>query len=278
MVLELKQIAHIETPFSTKFGVPRQAGLVEARCRVVFEPEFRVAEAVRGLEGFDYVWLLWGFHLNRRQDGETSRRQDGETTGPEDLKSGSQEVLKTDSWSPTVRPPRLGGNKRVGVFATRSPNRPNPIGLSSVKLLSIESDPKVGTVLIVSGADLVDGTPIYDIKPYITYADSHADARSGFAPAAGKLLTVVDPSNCLAALPQEVAEGLRQTLAQDPRPHYQEDDERVYGMGYDGFEVKFRVAGGRVTVVDVGAGFDTRPRQPQAAATPSNLEGELDGV
>ena len=251
MVLVLKQIAHIETPYTTKFGVPRQAGLVEARCRVVFEPEFRVPEAVRGLEGFDYVWLLWGFHLNRRQDGETSRLRDGETSGAQDLKSRSLEDLKSATWSPTVRPPRLGGNKRVGVFASRSPFRPNPVGLSSVRLLSVETDPKVGTVLVVSGADLVDGTPIYDIKPYVTYADSHADARSGFAPAAGALLKVEDPTDCLSALPQEVAEGLRQTLAQDPRPHYQEDDERVYGMGYDGYEVKFRVAEGRVSIVFV---------------------------
>lgn len=218
--IELKQIAHIETPFSTKFGVPRQAGLVETRCRVVFEPEYRVAEAVRGLEGFDYVWLLWGFHLNE------------ELTG----------------FKPTVRPPRLGGNKRVGVFATRSPNRPNPVGLSSVRLLAVEEGP----VLVVEGADLVDGTPIYDIKPYVTYADSHAGARSGFAAEAPQaLLRVEDPQGVLAALPDEVALPLRQTLAQDPRPHYQDDPGRVYGMNYGGYEVKFRVDGDTAVIVSV---------------------------
>ena len=223
MELELRQIAHVETPFRTKFGVPRQAGLVETPCRVIFEPEFRVAEAVRGLEGFDYVWLLWGFHLN-----------------------------PSTPWSPTVRPPRLGGNKRVGVFATRSPFRPNPVGLSSVKLLNVSVEPGLGPVLTVAGADLVDGTPIYDIKPYITYADSHEGARSGFASEApGKVLKVCDPEGCLSKMPAEEAEGLRQALAQDPRPHYQDDPERVYGLEYGGYEVKFRIADGEVEIISV---------------------------
>ena len=148
--MQLKQIAHIEGPYETKFGVPRQAGLAECRARVVFEPEYRVAEALRGLEGFDYVWLLWGFHLNGRQE-----------------------------WSPTVRPPRLGGNKRVGVFATRSPYRPNAVGLSSVRLMEVTVDAQKGPVLVVEGADLVSGTPIYDIKPYLAYADSHPEALGG---------------------------------------------------------------------------------------------------
>lgn len=226
MVLELNQIAHIETPFKTKFGVPRQAGLLEVPCRVVFEPEFRVAEAVRGLEGFDYVWLLWGFHLNGRKVEET--------------------------WSPTVRPPRLGGNKRVGVFATRSPYRPNPIGLSSVKLLNVSMEEGLGPVLTVAGADLVDGTPIYDIKPYVAYADSHEGARSGFAGEAPReVLTVTDPQGLLARMPEAEADALRQSLAQDPRPHYQDDPARVYGMSFGDWEVKFRVSDGTAEIVEV---------------------------
>lgn len=218
--MELITIAHIECPYATKFGVPRQAGLVESRARVVFEPDYRVAEAVRGLEGFDYVWLLWGFHLNGRQE-----------------------------WSPTVRPPRLGGNKRVGVFATRSPYRPNAVGLSSVRLVGVESDGGRGPVLVVEGADLVDGTPIYDIKPYIAYADSHPDARSGFAqeaPAAA--LDVDDPRGLLASLPAAMATALRQSLAQDPRPHYQDDPDRRYAMLFGDWEVKFFVAGKTLTI------------------------------
>ena len=219
--MELKQIAHIETPYATKFGVPRQAGLAAGWARVVFEPEYRVAEAVRGLEGFDYVWLLWGFHLNGRQQ-----------------------------WSPTVRPPRLGGNKRVGVFATRSPYRPNAVGLSSVRLVAVENDPHEGMVLVVEGADLVDGTPIYDVKPYIAYADSHPDARSGFASEApGEALRVDDPQGLLAPLPGTLAQGLRQSLALDPRPHYQDDPGRSYGMLFGGYEVKFHVDG-KVLIID----------------------------
>lgn len=214
----LKQIAHIETPFKEKFGVPRQAGLVDYEARVVFEPEYRVAEAVRGLDEFDYVWLIWGFHLAEREE-----------------------------WSPTVRPPRLGGNRRVGVFATRSPFRPNAIGLSSVRLLRIEAGP----VLVVSGADLVDGTPIYDIKPYLPYADSHPDARSGFAQQAPKSLEVVDDHGLLLQLPEGEREALRNSLALDPRPHYQNDAQRVYAMPFDKWEVRFRVNDGFVEVVDV---------------------------
>ena len=224
MDLNLKQIAHIETPFTTKFGVPRQAGLAVSTGRVVFEPQFRVAEAVRGLEGFDYVWLLWGFHLNGHTD-----------------------------WTPTVRPPRLGGNKRVGVFATRSPYRPNAVGLSSVRLRSVSFDPQHGPLLTVEGADLVDGTPIYDIKPYLPYADSHPDARSGFAVGApGAVLKVVD-GGCLDAVPSALRDGLRQSLAQDPRPHYQDDPTRVYAMLFGGFEVRFRVDGGVLEVLSAVA-------------------------
>ena len=235
MELVLKQIGHIESPFGTKFGVPRQAGLVEAPCRVVFEPEFRVPEAVRGLEGFDYVWLLWGFHLNSRKVVE------------------SKSLREVEDWSPTVRPPRLGGNKRGGVFATRSPFRPNPIGLSSVKLLGVSVEEGVGPVLTVAGADLVDGTPIYDVKPYIAYADSHEGARSGFAAEAPRsVLEVSDPTGALDSLAPASAEALRQSLAQDPRPHYQDDPQRVYAMIFEGREVKFRVREGVAEIVAVG--------------------------
>lgn len=214
----MKQIAHIETAYKSKFGVPRQAGLVEGEARVVFEPEYRVAEAVRGLEEFDYVWLIWQFHLAERE-----------------------------KWSPTVRPPRLGGNKRVGVFATRSPFRPNPVGLSSVRLLRIDPGP----VLVVAGADLVDGTPIYDIKPYIAYADSHPDARCGFAQEAPKTLEVVDDHGLLLQLPEDKRKELVESLRLDPRPHYQHDPQRLYTMPYDRWEVLFRVTDGTVEIHDI---------------------------
>ena len=214
----MKAIAHIETPFKEKFGVPRQAGLVDYEARVVFEQEYRVAEAVRGLEDFDYLWLIWQFHLAEREE-----------------------------WSPTVRPPRLGGNKRVGVFATRSPFRPNSIGLSSVRLLRIEPGP----VLVVSGADLVNGTPILDIKPYISYADSHPEARSGFAIDAPERLEVVVPQDIACHLPQALLQPLVDTIAQDPRPHYQQDPDRQYALLFDRYEVRFRVDGGTATILTV---------------------------
>ena len=215
----MKQIAHIETAYKSKFGVPRQAGLVEGEARVVFEPEYRVAEAVRGLEEFDYVWLIWQFHLAERQE-----------------------------WSPTVRPPRLGGNKRVGVFATRSPFRPNPIGLSCVRLLRIEPGP----VLVVQGADLVDGTPVYDIKPYLPYADSHPDARGGFATAApSAALTVEDPEGLLMTIPFNLRDALCQSLSQDPRPHYQDNPDRIYAMLFDRWEVRFCVKDNKLTIISL---------------------------
>lgn len=215
-------IAHIETVYKTKFGVPRQAGLVDVQSRIVFEPEYRVPEAVRGLEEFEYVWLIWGFHLAERQ-----------------------------RWSPTVRPPRLGGNKRVGVFATRSPFRPNPIGLSSVRLVGVAVEPKLGPVLTVVGADLVDGTPIYDIKPYLAYADSHPDARSGFAQEAPPMLGVDDPQGLLDSLTPDERSAVVSTLALDPRPHYQDDPHRVYAMLIASREVKFRVDGQRAVIVSL---------------------------
>lgn len=217
-------IAKIRTDFPTKFGIPRQSGIVASlKGSIVFEPEYRDPEAVRGLEAFSHLWLIWEFSEAKR-----------------------------DSWSPTVRPPRLGGNTRKGVFATRSPFRPNPIGLSSVKLDRIEMDPQLGPVLHVSGADLMDGTPIYDIKPYIVYTDSHPEAVSGFAQKPTEyLLEVVFPEELLQQVPEEQKESLVTVLAHDPRPPYHDDPERVYGMAYAHLEVKFQVEGERLTVVEV---------------------------
>jgi len=214
-------IAHIHTDFATKFGVPRQSGLVnELESTVVFEPEYRNADALRGLDGFSHVWLVWVFDQALRE-----------------------------TWSPTVRPPRLGGNQRLGVFATRSPFRPNPIALSCVKLVGIEQTKEHGCVLHLRGADLMNGTPILDIKPYIPYADCHPDALGGFAAApAGETLEVVIPPELLRTIPENRREALRGVLAQDPRPHYQDDPSRIYGFGFAGMEVKFSVDGTVLTV------------------------------
>ena len=223
--MTLKVIAHIHTAFPTKFGIPRQSGLVDSlRGEVVFTPEYRNADAVRGLEDFSHIWLVWQF-------------------------SGAVR----DSWSPTVRPPRLGGNTRMGVFATRSPFRPNPLGLSSVKLEAIEHRPDVGPVLIVRGADLMDGTPIYDIKPYIPYADCHPDASEGFTGQTRMhLLQVEFPPTLMAQVPEADRDALTGVLASDPRPSYQHDPERVYGMEFAGLEVHFRVDGEVLTVTGIG--------------------------
>ena len=220
----MKVIARIHTDFPTKFGIPRQSGIIASlQGRIVFEPEYRNPEAVRGLEDFSYIWLLWEFSKAVR-----------------------------DTWSPTVRPPRLGGNVRKGVFATRSPFRPNPIGLSSVRLEKVDIDPKLGPVLYVSGVDLMDGTPIYDIKPYITYTDSHPDAVSGFASTPAEYLLEVDfPDNLLQKVPESQRESLIEVLAHDPRPQYQDDPERVYGMAFGGMEVKFKVEGIQLYVTEV---------------------------
>ena len=220
----MKVIAHIRSDFASKFGVPRQSGLVDAlEAAIVFEPEYRNPDAVRGMEGFSHLWLIWAFH---------------------------QAVRST--WSPTVRPPRLGGNARMGVFATRSPFRPNPIGLSSVRLDRVEITPDLGPVIYVRGADLVDGTPIFDIKPYLPYADSHPDAIGGFASApAGETLTVVIPPEQLEKVPESHREALRGVLAQDPRPHYQNDPERVYGFQFAGMEVRFSVVEQTLTVREI---------------------------
>lgn len=224
MALELKQVAHICSPFPTKFGIPRQSGLVDAlRATVVFEPEFRNADALRGLEGFSHLWLIWEFSAARR-----------------------------DGWSPTVRPPRLGGNARMGVFATRSPFRPNPLGLSCVRLEEIRQDAAHGTVLDVSGADLMDGTPIYDIKPYLPYADCKPEAVGGFAASGeGRLLTVQADEALLGGIPARTRAALLGVLAHDPRPSYQNDPARIYGMAFGGYEVRFSVDGETLTVRSV---------------------------
>ena len=221
---DMEIIARIRSPFAEKFGIPRQSGVVEElQATVVFEPAFQNPDAVRGLEGFSHVWLIWQF---------------------------SRAVRHT--WSPTVRPPRLGGNERMGVFATRSPFRPNAIGLSSVRLERIEFDRELGPVLHVSGADLMDGTPIFDIKPYLPYTDSHPEATGGFTDgAAMEPLTVDCPAELLERVAPEQRPGLLGVLASDPRPRYQDDPERVYGLTFAGRNVKFTVDGGRLTVLEV---------------------------
>ena len=218
----LKVIAHIRTDFKEKFGIPRQSGLIKGLMgRIVFEPEFQSPDALKGIEEFSYLWLLWEF-----------------------------EGVPTDRFNATVRPPRLGGNETKGVFATRSPFRPNPIGLSSVKLERIEETSE-GPVLIVSGIDMRDNTPIFDIKPYLPYADSHPDATDGFAGAVkDDELRVVFPKELLARFPESERENIVEILKQDPRPHYQEDPERIYGVTYAGINVRFKVNGSELTVIE----------------------------
>ena len=219
-VHEIKVIARIRSDFKTKFGIPRQSGLVEElTATVVFEPEFRNPDALRGLEGFSHLWLIW-------QCSECVR----------------------DDWAPTVRPPRLGGNTRLGVFATRSPFRPNSIGLSCVRILGLRADPALGTVIDVGGADLMDGTPIYDIKPYAPYADSHPEALGGFASTRPDVIPVSDPEGFLERLPADKRAAARGVLAHDPRPRYQDDGAREYGMDFAGYDLRFRVTDGVLTV------------------------------
>lgn len=220
-------IARIHTDFGSKFGVPRQSGVVpQLRATIVFEPEYRSPEALRGLEDFSHLWLIWHF---------------------------SQ--VKREGWSPTVRPPRLGGNTRMGVFATRSPYRPNPIGLSCVRLESIDLHTPQGPVITVSGADMMDGTPILDIKPYLSYTDSHPEAAGGFVADLGdRSLSVDCPPALLTPLPEDTRTALLAVLAHDPRPTYQQDPERIYGMRFAQWEVKFRVADGCLTVLDIVPG------------------------
>lgn len=222
--MELQVIARIHTELPEKFGVPRQSGLVpQLRGRVVFEPAFRNPDALRGLEEFSHIWLIWQF----------------------------SEAVRSD-WSPTVRPPRLGGNRRMGVFATRSPFRPNALGLSSVALEKIELDPVLGPVLHVAGVDLMDGTPIYDIKPYLAYTDSHPQARGGFTDGLAHQPLRVDCGEALLErLPEESRAGLVGVLAGDPRPRYQDDPQRVYGLSFAGYNVRFRVEGDVARVLDI---------------------------
>lgn len=220
----MKIIGHIHTDFPTKFGIPRQSGLVEElKGFITFEPEYRNPEAFRGLEEFSHIWLLWKFSKSEKEH-----------------------------WSATVKPPRLGGKKRMGVFATRSPYRPNDIGLSSVRLEKIEFDKKMGPVLHVAGADLMDGTPIYDIKPYIAYADSHPEATEGFAGGVKeKTLEVFFPEELLNRYPEEKRKAITAVLEQDPRPAYDTDETRIYGVEFAGFDVRFTVEGNLLTVKEL---------------------------
>lgn len=224
MEASIQAIARMKSDFPTKFGIPRQSGLVDAlESTIVFEPEFRNADALRGIEGFSHLWLIWQFSQAVRQ-----------------------------GWSPTVRPPRLGGNVRMGVFATRSPFRPNNLGLSCVRLLGVEETREYGTVLHVGGADLMDGTPIFDIKPYIPYGDAKPDALGGFTQGVGDILLTVDfPTSLLERIPENKWDALIGVLSHDPRPSYQSDPERVYGLTFGGWNVRFRVKDSNLTVVEV---------------------------
>lgn len=224
--VNLHVIARMKSDFPTKFGIPRQSGLVDTlRSTIIFEPEFRNPDALRGLEGFSHLWIIWHFSQSVRKD-----------------------------WSPTVRPPRLGGNARLGVFATRSPFRPNPLGLSSVKILGIEQTAEYGNVIHVAGADLMDGTPIFDIKPYIPYSDCHIDAAGGFTDAAADfILNVEFPPDLLQKIPEVKRQSLIGVLSHDPRPSYQNDPDRIYGLSFSGFDIRFLVRDSVLKVVDVVA-------------------------
>lgn len=224
MKAEIQAIARMKSDFPTKFGIPRQSGLVEElRSTIVFEPEFRNSDALRGIEGYSHLWLIWQFSAAVRQN-----------------------------WSPTVRPPRLGGNTRMGVFATRSPFRPNSLGLSCVRLLGVEETEEFGTVLRVGGADLMDGTPIFDIKPYIPYSDSFPEALGGFTDHARDfLLKVVFPEDLLDRVAPDTQQALIGVLSHDPRPSYQRDPERIYGLSFAGYNIRFMVKDVLLTVIDI---------------------------
>ena len=227
MEMKITPIAYIRTDFPEKFGIPRQPGVVESlKGRIVFEVEYRNPDMIRGLEEFSHLWLIWEFSKNLADDGSSK-------------------------FSPTVRPPRLGGNKRIGVFATRSPFRPNPLGLSVVKIDHVEQDTPEGPVIYVKGADMVDGTPIYDIKPYIPYADSIPDAKGGFTDNMEYKTLKVEWNNKTDDISEEMCYNIKKILENDPRPHYQNDPDRIYGMSYAGYEVKFKVEGDIATVLSV---------------------------
>ena len=224
MDINIKPIARMRSDFPSKFGIPRQSGLVQQlRSTIVFEPEFRNPDTLRGLEDFSHLWLIWQF----------------------------SEAVRTN-WSPTVRPPRLGGNTRMGVFATRSPFRPNNLGLSCVRLVGIEQTAAEGTVVHVAGADLMDGTPIFDIKPYIPYSDCYPDALGGFTSTAGDFLLKVEfPDQLLRRLPKDKQEAAKAVLSHDPRPSYQKDPDRIYGLPFAGFDIRFTVKEDTLTVCDI---------------------------
>lgn len=294
----IEPVAHFQSPFKTKFGIPRQAGLVSGlRGRIVFEPSFRSADAVRGLEGFDYLWLIWGFSSNRprpvtepvevTEPAEVTSRiersfpvtEPAEVTEPVEVTKNVQSLrqaqrpiqLQTQrptTFHATVRPPRLGGNERIGVFASRSPFRPNGLGLSSVRIESIEYDGRdsdgkpIGPVINVLGADLMDGTPIYDIKPYVTYTDSHPEAASGFVDdrewkplkvefAVAPGASTRSATGAAGGWTEADIEALKEVLAQDPRPKYQNDPEKVYGMIFNDADIRFKVKDGTLTVIDI---------------------------
>lgn len=251
--MQLQVIAYARNGFSQKFGIPRQSREdSHIETHIVFTPEYRIREALRGIEAYSHLWLLWGFHEAIRREGDEARRREGEEAKGEEARG--KEARGKESWSPTVRPPRLGGNKRMGVFATRSPFRPNPIGLTSVKLLRVEETNGNGLVLVVSGADLLDGTPIYDIKPYLAFSDSHPQAKSGFAEATQDyhLAVSIEADLLQSALRNHCPwEAIEEILSQDPRPAYQHDPERIYHMDYGGWAVDFTVNSATVCIKNI---------------------------
>lgn len=222
--VNISVIARMKSDFPTKFGIPRQSGLVDAlQSTIIFEPEYRNADALRGLEDFSHLWIIWQF---------------------------SEAVRK--EWSPTIRPPRLGGNARMGVFATRSPFRPNSLGLSSVRILGLEHTVRYGTVIHVAGADLMDGTPIFDIKPYVPYSDCHSDATGGFTDTAGDFILKVDITDeLLNSIPQSKRDAVLGILSHDPRPSYQKDPERIYGISFGGMNIRFQVSEKTLKVIEI---------------------------
>ena len=243
--MDIQPIAHFESPLTSKFGIPRQSGLVdELTGRIVFEKPFRQSEAVRGMEDFDYLWLIWEFSgIHKAQSSKLNAQSSSQS-------EAAKPSAKLKVQSLTVRPPRLGGNRRMGVFATRSPFRPNPLGLSCVRLDRVEEDPQLGPVIYVRGADLMDGTPIFDIKPYVVYADARPEARSGFVDQTDwEPLEVIIPEEVAAAIPAEHLAALRAILSQDPRPAFHDDPERVYGMPFLDLDIRFKVSGRVLTVV-----------------------------
>lgn len=261
--MDISPIAYFRSPLREKFGIPRQSGLAPSlRGRIELEGQFRNPDALRGLDGFDYLWLIWGFSANHKRDAAPGAPLSSATRS-ETIRSEAprSEASRDKTFAATVRPPRLGGNRSIGVFASRSPFRPNPLGLSSVRILSIDLD---ACTIEVSGADLLDGTPIYDIKPYVPYSDSHPDARSGFVDALPwQPLEVAFPQalrDKLAALTGDTSAPAAavELLSQDPRPHYQDDPDRIYGMAFGPANIRFRVASRTLTVLDVQPEKDKR--------------------